>query len=118
MAVNVAMAAVITANITNALSVTSCALRSVIDAIPLLLRHSNSGVDQSGEWANVLRNLFSSDARQKELINAVPLRRMGTVDDIGQTAVFLASPLASYVSGCVVEWTAVRTSSAALRASA
>ena len=27
---------------------------------------------------------------------------MGTVDDIGQTAVFLASPLASYVSGCVV----------------
>jgi len=24
------------------------------------------------------------------------------VDDIGQTAVFLASPLASYVSGCVV----------------
>ena len=44
MAVNVAMAAVITANITNALSVTSCALRSVIDAIPLLLRHSDSGV--------------------------------------------------------------------------
>ena len=32
----------------------------------------------------------------------IPLRRMGTVDDIGQTAVFLASPLASYVSGCVV----------------
>jgi hypothetical protein len=34
MAVNVAMAAVITANITNALSVTSCALRSAIDALP------------------------------------------------------------------------------------
>ena len=45
---------------------------------------------------------LSSDARQKELINAIPLRRMGTVDDIGQTAVFLASPLASYVSGCVI----------------
>ncbi len=27
---------------------------------------------------------------------------MGTVDDIGQTAVFLASPLAYYISGCVV----------------
>ena len=38
MAVNVAMAAVITANIRNALSVTSCALRSVIDAIQLLPR--------------------------------------------------------------------------------
>jgi hypothetical protein len=44
MAVNVAMATVITANIRNALSVTSCALRSVIDAIPRLLRHSDSGV--------------------------------------------------------------------------
>jgi len=27
---------------------------------------------------------------------------MGQPEDIGQTAVFLASPLASYVSGCVV----------------
>ena len=36
------------------------------------------------------------------MINAIPLRRMGTVDDIGQAAVFLASPLAAYVSGCVV----------------
>jgi NAD(P)-dependent dehydrogenase (short-subunit alcohol dehydrogenase family) len=38
----------------------------------------------------------------KALIDAVPLRRMGSVDDIGQTAVFLASPLASYITGCVV----------------
>jgi NAD(P)-dependent dehydrogenase (short-subunit alcohol dehydrogenase family) len=45
---------------------------------------------------------LSSDAQRQELINSVPLRRMGTVDDIGQTAVFLASPLASYMSGCVV----------------
>ena len=36
------------------------------------------------------------------LINSIPLRRMGTVDDIGQAAAFLASPLASYISGCVV----------------
>ena len=32
----------------------------------------------------------------------VPMGRMGTVDDIGQTAAFLASPLASYITGCVV----------------
>lgn len=44
-----------------------------------------------------------SDPLQKEtLANAIPLRRMGTVDDIGQTAAFLASPLAAYISGCVV----------------
>jgi len=38
----------------------------------------------------------------KTFIDSVPLRRLGTVDDIGQTAAFLASPLASYISGCVV----------------
>jgi hypothetical protein len=47
MAVNVAIATVITANIRNALSVTSCALRSVIDAIPrgcrAILREFASG---------------------------------------------------------------------------
>jgi enoyl-[acyl-carrier-protein] reductase (NADH) len=30
------------------------------------------------------------------------MRRLGTVDDIGYTAAFLASPLASYITGCVV----------------
>ena len=32
----------------------------------------------------------------------VPLGRYGTVDEIGQAAVFLASPLAAYVTGCVL----------------
>jgi NAD(P)-dependent dehydrogenase (short-subunit alcohol dehydrogenase family) len=32
----------------------------------------------------------------------IPLRRYGTVDDIGQAAVFLASPLARYISGTVL----------------
>lgn len=45
---------------------------------------------------------LSNPAMKNVLVNAIPLRRMGTVDDIGQAAVFLASPLASYVSGCVL----------------
>jgi NAD(P)-dependent dehydrogenase (short-subunit alcohol dehydrogenase family) len=36
---------------------------------------------------------------QAALKRAVPLGRYGTVDEIGQTAVFLASPLASYITG-------------------
>ena len=32
----------------------------------------------------------------------IPLGRYGTVDDIGQAAVFLASPLASYITGVVL----------------
>jgi NAD(P)-dependent dehydrogenase (short-subunit alcohol dehydrogenase family) len=43
-----------------------------------------------------------ADGATEALIESVPLRRMGSVDDIGQTAVFLASPLASYITGCVV----------------
>jgi NAD(P)-dependent dehydrogenase (short-subunit alcohol dehydrogenase family) len=43
-----------------------------------------------------------ADGATEALIDAVPLRRMGSVDDIGQTAVFLASPLAAYITGCVV----------------
>jgi enoyl-[acyl-carrier-protein] reductase (NADH) len=39
------------------------------------------------------------DAQAKQ---SVPLRRYGSVDDIGQAAVFLASPLAQYVTGTVL----------------
>src|SRR4029453_8179994 len=44
-----------------------------------------------------------SDPAQRDMfIGSVPLRREGTVDDIGQIAAFLASPLASYVTGRVL----------------
>jgi len=36
------------------------------------------------------------------LINAVPARRLGAVDDIGRAAVFLASEFASYITGVVL----------------
>lgn len=39
---------------------------------------------------------------QGKLSKLIPLRRFGTVDDIGQVAVFLASPLASYVTGTIL----------------
>jgi NAD(P)-dependent dehydrogenase (short-subunit alcohol dehydrogenase family) len=45
---------------------------------------------------------LSDPAMHDQLLGSVPLRRMGKVDDIGQVAVLLASPLASYVTGCVV----------------
>ena len=56
------------------------------------------GPIEGTEGANRLVDAGAKDA----LIDAVPLRRMGSVDDIGQTAVFLASPLAAYITGCVV----------------
>ena len=45
---------------------------------------------------------LSDPTLHQQFVASVPLRRMGTVDDIGQVAVLLASPLASYLTGCVV----------------
>jgi len=62
---------------------------------------SNSIVPGPIEGTEGLKRL-ANPALKEKLVNSVPLRRTGTVDDIGQAAVFLASPLASYVSGCVL----------------
>ncbi|WP_061503865.1 SDR family oxidoreductase [Ramlibacter tataouinensis] len=62
---------------------------------------SNSIVPGPIEGTEGLERLSGSGARE-QLIASVPLRRCGTADDIGQLATFLASPLASYVTGCVV----------------
>jgi NAD(P)-dependent dehydrogenase (short-subunit alcohol dehydrogenase family) len=45
---------------------------------------------------------LADPVQKQQWINAVPLRRTGTVDDIGQAAAFLASPLAAYITGCVL----------------
>lgn len=38
----------------------------------------------------------------EEIVRSTPLSRLGTVDDIGQMAVFLSSPLASFVTGALI----------------
>lgn len=45
---------------------------------------------------------LGSESLRPQLERAIPLMRYGTVDDIGQAAVFLASPLASYITGTVL----------------
>ena len=62
---------------------------------------ANSIVPGPIEGTEGMKRLAGSGATQA-IVASVPLARMGSVDDIGQTAVFLASPLASYVTGCVV----------------
>jgi NAD(P)-dependent dehydrogenase (short-subunit alcohol dehydrogenase family) len=44
--------------------------------------------------------LFYGDAdRQAAITKTIPLQRFGTPEDIANACVFLASPLASYISG-------------------
>jgi len=45
---------------------------------------------------------LASAATMDELIGSIPLRRIGTLDDIAAVAVFLASPWASYVTGTII----------------
>jgi NAD(P)-dependent dehydrogenase (short-subunit alcohol dehydrogenase family) len=49
-----------------------------------------------------MRRLAPGEGAKGKLAKAVPLQRLGHVDDIGMVAVFLASPLASYVTGTVL----------------
>jgi NAD(P)-dependent dehydrogenase (short-subunit alcohol dehydrogenase family) len=50
-----------------------------------------------------MRRLAPDDeAFHKRLRAAIPLGRYGTVEDIGRAAVFLASPLAAYITGTLL----------------
>lgn len=44
-----------------------------------------------------------SEQLTNEYVHLIPMRRMGTADEVAKVAVFLASDLASYVSGEVVQ---------------
>jgi 3-oxoacyl-[acyl-carrier protein] reductase len=45
------------------------------------------------------RNMTENAARSADALAAIPLGRYGTADEMGQVALFLASPMASYVVG-------------------
>lgn len=62
---------------------------------------SNSIVPGPIEGTEGMKRLSSPEAKET-MVRMIPAGRMGTVDDIGQVALFLASPLASYITGCVV----------------
>lgn len=62
---------------------------------------ANSIVPGPIEGTEGMKRLSSPEAKDA-MVRFIPAGRMGTVDDIGQAALFLASPLASYITGCVV----------------
>ena len=53
------------------------------------------------EGTEGMKRLAPGDLGEK-LTKTIPLGRFGTVDDIGQVCAFLASPLASYITGSLI----------------
>lgn len=43
------------------------------------------------------------EAHYDDIINQIPLRRVGSVDDVANTILFLASPLADYLNGVTID---------------
>lgn len=48
------------------------------------------------------RLMAHGDAERQRATSAVPLGRLGALDDIANLALFLASPYASYISGAII----------------
>jgi len=62
---------------------------------------ANSIVPGPIEGTEGMRRL-ADPTQARQFLDAIPIGRVGTVDDIGHAAAFLASPLASYITGCMV----------------
>ena len=45
---------------------------------------------------------FKDKSRCEWMLSRIPLRRFGTPEDIGNTALFLASPASDYLTGEVI----------------
>ena len=48
-----------------------------------------------------VKRLLPDNAREK-MIEAIPLNRLGSVEDIGSVCAYLASPIATYITGTVI----------------
>ncbi|HEU0199914.1 MAG TPA: SDR family oxidoreductase [Burkholderiaceae bacterium] len=62
---------------------------------------ANSIIPGPIEGTEGMRRLSTPEVKETKE-RALPLRRFGTVDEVGQAAVFLASPLAQYITGATL----------------
>lgn len=88
----------------------ACAAKAGIDMMTrvLALEWGEDGVRINGiapgPIANTegMRRLAPSPEALQRATSTVPLQRMGTLDDVANMALFLSSPLASYVTGTII----------------
>ena len=68
----------------------------------LASRHINCNAIAPGFIQTDMTAVLSDDVK-KAMADAIPMRRMGTPEDIAKTALFLASSLSDYVTGEVIK---------------
>jgi NAD(P)-dependent dehydrogenase (short-subunit alcohol dehydrogenase family) len=91
------------------LQVHACAAKAGVDQVTRVLAMEwgadgirvNSIAPGPIEGTEGFQRLSTSAARQA-MQKRLPLRRFGTLDDVAQLALFLASPLASYITGALI----------------
>jgi NAD(P)-dependent dehydrogenase (short-subunit alcohol dehydrogenase family) len=87
-----------------------CAAKAGVDMITrsLCLEWGSEGVRVNsiipGPIDNTegMKRLAPTDGMRAAVVKSVPLQRMGTTDDIANACLFLASNLATYISGAVI----------------
>ena len=92
------------------LQVHVCAAKAGVDMVTRVLAMEwggdgirvNSIVPGPIEGTEGVRRLMPSEAARRAVERSIPLRRLGQTEDVARLALFLASPLASYVTGAVI----------------
>jgi NAD(P)-dependent dehydrogenase (short-subunit alcohol dehydrogenase family) len=91
------------------LQVHACAAKAGVDQVTrvLAIEWGGDGIRVNSiapgpiEGTEGFRRLSTPEARQS-MSKRLPLRRFGTLDDVAQLALFLASPRASYITGALI----------------
>jgi NAD(P)-dependent dehydrogenase (short-subunit alcohol dehydrogenase family) len=93
-----------------ALQVHVCAAKAGVDMVTKVLAiewgpegiRVNSIVPGPIDGTEGMARLAPDEASRQAVIGSVPLRRMGTTDDVAELCLFLASDAARYVTGAVI----------------
>jgi NAD(P)-dependent dehydrogenase (short-subunit alcohol dehydrogenase family) len=88
-----------------------CAAKAGVNALlkTLAMEWGPAGVRVNGispgpiEGTEGMKRLAPDAAAEQEVERHIPLRRLGRVDDIGNAALYLCSPMAGYVTGAIFD---------------
>ncbi len=87
-----------------------CAAKAGVDMITrtLAMEWGSAGIRVNSivpgpiQGTEGMKRLAPTPELLDKVTDSVPLKRLGTTSDIGQTALFLASPAANYITGAVI----------------